>query len=175
MRTLTLHEKKLTLLLLAALAAGIHLLGIKFALGWDRENRRRLAGVKEELEEARFWISQQEEWRSRAEWLEKNFRPVPAENPAPALQKMLQGAASSAGLKVEEQRPPAPKPGERFVLYSNKMKLSGSLEQFLKWLVAVYQPDKGIAVTSLSLKIGPEPPKMAGEVEVSQFFRPNNP
>ncbi|NDF17651.1 MAG: hypothetical protein EB079_06770 [Verrucomicrobia bacterium] len=34
--------------------------------------------MKEELEEARFWISQQEEWRSRAEWLEKNFRPVPA-------------------------------------------------------------------------------------------------
>ena len=73
------------------------------------------------------------------------------------------------------RRPPAPKPGARFVLYANKMKLSGSLEQFLKWLVAVYQPDKGIAVTSLSLKIGPEPPKMAGEVEVSQFFRPNNP
>ena len=92
MRTLTLHEKKLTLLLLAALAAGVHLLGIKFALGWDRENRRRLAGVKEELEEARFWISQQEEWRSRAEWLEKNFRPVPAENPAPALQHFLQGS-----------------------------------------------------------------------------------
>jgi hypothetical protein len=55
------------------------------------------------------------------------------------------------------------------------MRLSGSLEQFLKWLVAVYRPGEGIAVTSLALKIGPEPPKMVGEAEVGQFFKPNNP
>ena len=175
MKPLTGHEKKLTLLLVGAVAVGLHLILLKFALQLDRSNRRQLAQTQEELTEARYWIEQKAEWQEKAAWLEKNFRPVPAENPAPALQKLLQTAAASAGLKVEEQKPPVPKNEARYILYANKMSMSGSLSQFLDWLVAVYRPDQGIAVTSLSLKIGPEPPKMAGEVGMGQFFRPNNP
>ena len=175
MRVLTRHEKKLTALLLGAMAVGVHLILLKVALELDRSNRRKLAQVDGEITEARFWIDQREDWRTKTEWLEKNFKAVPQENPAPALQKMLQGAAATAGLKVEEQKPPVPKPGPRFVLYANKMRMTGSLSQFLDWLVAVYRPEQGIAVTSLNLKIGAEPPKMVGEVVVGQFFRPNNP
>ena len=175
MRTLTGHEKKLTLLLVGALAVGLHLILLKFALELDRSQRRQLAQVQEELTEARFWIEQKTDWQEKAAWLEKNFQPVPAENPAPALQKLLQTAAASAGLKVEEQKPPVPKNEARYVLYANRMRMTGSLSQFLDWLVAVYRPEQGIAVTSLNLKIGAEPPKMAGEVGVGQFFRPNNP
>ena len=175
MRTLTHHEKKLTFLLVGALGVGLHLIVLKVALELDRSNRRKMAQVEEELTEARFWIDQQEDWRAKTEWLDQNFKTVPEENPAPALQKMLQGAASSAGLKVEEQKPPTPKPGPHFLQYANRMKMSGSLSQFLDWLVAVYRPEQGIAVTGLILKIGAEPPKMVGEVVVGQFFRSNNP
>lgn len=175
MKTLTSHEKKLTYLLLGAVAVGLHMIVLKFALQYDRLNRRQLAQTDEELAEARFWIGQREGWKVKTEWLEKHFVPVPADNPAPALQKMLQTAAESAGLKVEEQKPPAPQPGPRFVQYANRMKMSGSLNQFLQWLVAVYRPEQGIAVTALNLKIGAEPPRMVGEVVVGQFFRPNNP
>ena len=175
MRTLTGHEKKLTLLLGGAVAVGLHLILLKFALELDRSNRRQLAQTEEELTEARFWVAQKADWQGQGEWLEKHFKPEPTENPAPALQKLLQTAAATAGLKVEEQKPPVPKKEARFVLYANKMKMSGSLSQFLDWLVAVYRPEQGVAVTSLSLKIGTEPPKMVGEVGVGQFFRPNNP
>lgn len=175
MRTLTRHEKKLTLLLAGAVAAGVHLIVLKLALDLDRSNRRALAMAEEELGEARFWMEQRESWQGKVGWLEKHFRAVPGDNPAPALQKMLQSAAESAGLKVEEQKPPVPKAGPRFTLYANRMRMSGSLGQFLQWLVAVYRPDQGIAVTSLNLKIGAEPPKMIGEAVVGQFFRPNNP
>ena len=175
MRVLTRHEKKLTLLLAGALAVGLNLILLKVFLDLDRTHRRRLAQASEELSEARFWIGQRGDWRARAEWLSKHFNPVPPENPAPSLQMMLQEAAKTAGLKVEEQKAPAPKPGPRFLLYATKMKMSGSLSQFLDWLVAVYRPEEGIAVISLNLKIGAEPPKMVGEVEVGRFFRPNNP
>ncbi len=175
MKTLTRHEKKLTFLLLGAVAVGLHMIVLKFALQYDRSNRRQWAQTEEELTEARFWIGQREIWMVKTEWLEKHFLPVPADNPAPALQKMLQTAAESAGLKVEEQKPPVPQPGPRFVQYASRMKMSGSLNQFLQWLVAVYRPEQGIAVTALNLKIGAEPPRMAGEVVVGQFFRPNNP
>lgn len=175
MRTLTGHEKKLTFLLVGAVAVGVHLVLLKFALDLDRSNRRQLVQTEEELVEARFWVGQKDAWQEKIAWLEKNFRPVPAGNPGPALQMMLQSSARSSGLNVEEQKAPAAKPAGRFVLYVQKMRLTGSLGQFLEWLVATYRPDQGIAVTALSLKIGAEPPKMVGEVEVSQFFRPNNP
>ena len=175
MRTLTRHEKKLTFLLLGAVLAGVHLIILKLALGVDRSNRQQLVQVEADLNEARFWVGQREVWQAKAKWLETNFKPVPPENPAPALQKMLQTAAEPAGLKVEEQKPPVPKPGPRFLQYANRMRMSGSLGQFLQWLVSAYRPEQGIAVTALNLKIGPEPPKMVGEVVVAQFFRPNNP
>jgi len=175
MRKLTLHEKKLTFFLVAAVVAGLHLIVLKIALDLDRGNRRALAQVREELTEARGWLEQKEIWLPRAEWLGKNFRPVPTDNPAPGLQKAAQSAALEAGLKIDEQNLRPPRTATWTTLYANKMRLSGSLEQFLKWLVAVYQPERGIAVTALSLKIGPEPPKMVGEAEVGQFFKPNNP
>ena len=175
MRTLTRHEKKLTVFLVAAVAIGIHLIFLKVLLDWDRKKRRELAQTREELAEARDWISQAEIWQDKTAWLEKHFRTAPTENPAPLLQKLLQNSADQAGLMVEEQKPPSPKTGPHTLAYANRMRLSGSLGQFLDWLVKVYRPEDGIAVTSLNLKIGPEPPKMVGEVVVSQFFRPNKP
>ena len=175
MKALTRHERKLTLLLAGAVAVGLHLIVLKMVLGFDRTHRRQLAQAQEELTEARFWIGQKEAWQAKTGWLEKHFQPLPGENPAPALQKVLQTAAASAGLKVEEQKPPTPKTAPHYVMYANRMRMSGSLAQFLDWLVAVYRPEQGIAVTSLNLKVGPEPPKMVGEVGVGQLFRPNNP
>ena len=175
MRKLTLHEKKLTFFLVAAVAAGLHLIVLKLVLDLNRGHRRDLSQAREELAEARGWLEQKEIWLPRAKWLEKNFRPVPADNPAPALQKTAQAAAVAAGLKIDDQTLRPPKTGTWTTLYASKMKLNGSMEQFLKWLVAVYQPGQGLAVTTLNLKIGPEPPKMVGEAEVGQFFKPNNP
>ena len=175
MRTLTNHEKKLTAFLIAAVAVGLHLILLKVLLDVDRKTRRDLGQSLEELADAKDWISQAEQWEGRAAWLEKHFRPVPSENPAPTLQKMLQKSAEEAGLKVEEQKPPLPKPGPHCLIYANRMRMSGNLGQFLDWLVTVYKPEEGIAVLSLNLKIGPEPPKMAGEVGIGQFFRSNNP
>jgi hypothetical protein len=44
------------------------------------------------------------------------------------------------------------------------------LEQFTKWATQLYQPESGVALTALNLKLSPEPPKMTGEAEVGQFF-----
>lgn len=175
MRALTRHEKKLTTFLVAALAVGFHLILLKVALDLDRANRRHLAQAEADLAEARDWVAQKEVWQDKTAWLKEHFRAAPKENPAPVLQNLLQTSADAAGLKVEEQKPPVPKPGVQALVYANRMRMSGNLGQFLDWLVRIYKPEDGIAVTSLNLKIGPEPPRMVGEVGVTQFFRPNNP
>jgi hypothetical protein len=155
MRTLTRHEKKLTLFLAMAVVAGVHLLGLKFLLSWDQANRRVVSERSAELEEAQGWMEQKVEWEEKSAWLEKNLKTVPTDNPAPALQKKSQSAATAAGLKIEEQTLQSPKPGVACTVVSNRMRLTGG----------------GVALISLNLKLSPEPPKMMGEAEVGQFFR----
>jgi len=175
MRTLTGHEKKLMLFFGLAVGVGLHLLALKFVLSFDQINRRNLLRVSNELEEARMWADQNEVWAPKIGWLEKNLQPVPEGNPASALQKAAQSTATSAGLKIEEQNLQAPQIGSASTVYGNRMRLTGSLDQFVHWGVAVYQPEKGVAITRLNLKLSTEPPKMAGEAEVGQFFKPQTP
>jgi len=173
MRMLTRHEKKLMLFFGLAVFVGIHLLGLKLFLSFDQANRRSLLQKKDELEEARGWMKERAEWEEKAEWLEKNLKMVPADNPAPALQKRSQSTAATAGLKIEEQNLQAPRIGASCTIYSNRMRLTGSLEQFNRWIVDLYQPESGVALITLNLKLSAEPPKMTGEAEVGQFFRVN--
>ena len=171
MRILTRHEKKLTLFLAFAVLAGIHLLGLKFLLSWDQANRRDVVQKRDELEEARGWMEQKAEWEEKSAWLEQNLKTMPAENPAPALQVKSRDAAMAAGLKPEEQTLQAPRSGVACTVVSNRMRLTGSLGQFIQWAGKLYQPESGVALTLLNLKLSPEPSKMEGEAEVSQFFR----
>lgn len=171
MRMLTRHEKKLMLFFGLAVFAGIHLLGLKLFLSIDQANRRNLLQKTDELAEAKDWMEHKAEWEEKADWLEKNLKIVPQDNPAPALQKRSQSTAATAGLKIEEQNLQAPRIGVTCTIYSNRMRLTGSLEQFTRWIVDLYQPESGVALTMLNLKLSAEPPKMTGEAEVGQFFR----
>ena len=171
MRMLTRHEKKLMLFFGLAVFAGIHLLGLKLFLSLDQANRRNLLQKTDELAEAKDWMEHKAEWEEKADWLEKNLKIVPQDNPAPALQKRSQSTAAAAGLKIEEQNLQAPRSGVTCTIYSNRMRLTGSLEQFTRWIVDLYQPETGVALTMLNLKLSAEPPKMTGEAEVGQFFR----
>ena len=173
MRMLSRHEKKLMLFFGLAVFVGIHLLGLKLFLSVDQTNRRNLLQKTDELAEAKGWLEKKAEWEEKAEWLEKNLKIVPADNPAPALQKKSQSTAEAAGLKIEEQNLLAPRIGVSCTIYSNRMRLTGSLEQFNRWIVDLYQPENGVALTMLNLKLSAEPPKMRGEAEVGQFFRVN--
>ena len=175
MRTLTAHERKLMLFFGLAVGAGLHLLVLKIVLSLDQINRRNLVRASDELIEAQTWISQKEEWTPKIDWLQKNLVPVPEGNPASALQKTAQSAATSAGLKIEEQNLQAARTGSTCTVYGSRMRLTGSLEQFIRWAVAVYRPEKGTAITALNLKLSPEPPKMVGEAEASQFFKAQTP
>ena len=171
MRTLTRHEKKLTLFLAYAVLAGVHILGLKFLLSWDQANRRDVVQKRDELEEARGWMEQKAEWEEKSAWLEQNLKTVPTENPAPALQIKSQDAAKAAGLMIEGQTLQAPRSGVSCTVFSTRMRLKGSLRQFIQWAGQLYQPESGVALTLLILKLSAEPPKMEGEAEVSQFFR----
>jgi len=175
MKTLQAREKKLLWILGGALLLGLHLILLQFALRFDRANRVRLAEGKAQLEEAQSWLQAKEIWEARAAWLEKHLVPVPAEAPEGALQKFAQASAGKANLTIEGQNLRALRQETRVVSVGNRMQLKGNLDQVIRWLGAVYDPDKGIAVTELSLRLSPEPPKMMIQAEIAQFFKKGNP
>jgi tryptophanyl-tRNA synthetase len=85
--------------------------------------------------------------------------------------KKIKSAATDAGLKIEEQNLQAPRTGTACTIYSSRMRLTGSLGQFIQWAGKLYQPEGGVALTALNIKLSSEPPKMVGEAEVGLFFR----
>jgi hypothetical protein len=50
------------------------------------------------------------------------------------------------------------------------LKLTGSLQNVVKWLVQVQQPEAFQAVTSLSLKSAEEPPTVNLELEIARWY-----
>lgn len=175
MKTLQAREKKLLFFLGGAVLLGVHLVLLQLALRFDRGNRLELTELKAELAEARMWLQEQETWESRAAWLDENLQPWPTESPEGALQQFAQSTARQANLVIEGQNLRAQRAGDQVVTVANRMQLKGNLEQILRWLGSVYDPKKGVAVTELSLRLSPEPPKMSVQAEVAQFFKKGNP
>ena len=175
MKTLQAREKKLLLFLGAAVLAGVHLIFLQFALRFDRANRLELAELSAELDEARMWLEEKEAWEGKAAWLEQNLAPLPTEAPEGALQKWAQSTAQGAGLAIESQNLRAAQTGAHVTTVANRMQMKGSLEQTIRWLGKVYDPQKGVAVTELNLRLSAEPPKMTVQAEVAQFFKKGNP
>jgi len=175
MKALQLREKKLLLFLGGAVLVGVHLIFLQLALRFDRGNRLELTELQAEVEEARMWLGEREVWESRAAWMEENLKPWPAESPEGALQQFAQSTAKQANLVIEGQNLRSQRPGDQVVTVANRMQLKGNLEQILRWLGSVYDPKKGVAVTELSLRLSPEPPKMNVQAEVAQFFKKGDP
>jgi len=175
MKTLQAREKKLLLFLGAAVLAGVHLIFLQLALRFDRANRLELAELTAQLDEARMWLDEKEAWESKAAWLDQNLARMPADAPEGTLQKWAQSTAQGAGLAIESQNLRAAQTGAHVTTVANRMQMKGSLEQTLRWLGKVYDPQKGVAVTELNLRLSPEPPKMTVQAEVAQFFKKSNP
>ena len=175
MKALQVREKKLLVMLGAAVLVGLHLILLQLAIRWDRGNRARLATVFAELQEAQMWLEEKATWEARSAWLEEHLAPLAEEKPEGALQKLTQTSVSKAGLVIEGQDLRALRQGERVDSVANRLRLKGNLDQLVRWLVAVYDPAKGVAVTELDLRLGPEPPKMNVQAEVAQFFKKGKP
>jgi hypothetical protein len=51
--------------------------------------------------------------------------------------------------------------------------MSGSLQDVIKWLVQIQQPELFQAITNFSLKSANEPPTVSLELEVARWYAPS--
>ncbi len=53
-----------------------------------------------------------------------------------------------------------------------RLKLSGALQNVIKWLVQIQQPELFQAITSFSLKSANDPPTVSLELEIARWYAP---
>ena len=87
------------------------------------------------------------------------------------LETLTKSAAANQ-LQIQEQSFSESKSTPYYRSVAVRLKLSGSLQNVVKWLVQVQQPEAFQAVTSLSLKSAEEPPTVNLELEIARWYAP---
>jgi hypothetical protein len=110
----------------------------------------------------------------RKKWID-NKQPRIAANQVPQseLQDSLTKSATAAGLQIQEQSFGEVKTTPNYQSVSVRLKLTGSLQNAVKWLVEIQQPELFQAVTNFSLKSADAPPTVNLELEVARWYAPN--
>ncbi len=175
MRKLTQSEQRLVQLLGAVLFVVIIVFVIVFYQRQVDSLENRLTTLENDKIEADFWLTEKPFWDERRNWLTSKMPPLPGDGSASSqFLASIQNSANSEGLTIDSQSLLEPVGGTGIEEHLLRMKVSGSLEQFTRWLASIQQPEKFQSVSALNLKSGKEPPNVVCELQVSRFYRQNN-
>lgn len=175
MRPLTKLEKNLTI----GLAVTIFLLGNMFGVSALLRNKRSMQlesiTLKGQQDEADLWLSQKDKWLTRKAWLDKT---QPKASQPEAAQSTffeeLQKSARSSSLTIDEQSFGEVSDSTHFQSVSVKMRLTGTLENTVRWLATIQRPELFQAITSFTLKSEKDPPNVNVDMEIAKYYLPNN-
>ena len=174
MRKLNKNERRLSLLLLIAMFAMANFYGLSALLDWRSSLARSVAELQSQKNSDDIWLRQRDLWLERKKWID-NKQPRIAANQVPQseLQDSLTKSATAAGLQIQEQSFGEVKTTPNYQSVSVRLKLTGSLQNAVKWLVEIQQPELFQAVTNFSLKSADPPPNVNLELEVARWYAPN--
>lgn len=166
-------EKRLLLILCAALFAALNLLGLRALL----ISRKRLAGeiasAKAALAEDRGWIEAGEALRPADDWIRAHPMPRLAPDDASAgLLKDERDAAEAAGLKVTEENLTSPGGTPFGPTAGISVKLSGPFPGVVKFLFSLQNPAAWRIIEKLALRSDSQPPNVVADLEIRQYFQP---
>jgi hypothetical protein len=174
LRRLTNNEKRLLSLLGIALFVMANFYGVSYLL----DNQAALIREVDELKSTRrsndIWLREKDLWLARKQWIEKTQpKTAGSQRPQADLLEALTRSAKDHQLTIEEQSFGESRSTPNYNSVAVRLKMSGSLENVVKWLVAIQQPEVFHAVTSFSLKSANEPPTVSLELEVARWYAPN--
>jgi len=93
--------------------------------------------------------------------------------PQSELLQSLTSSAQNHKLTIQEQSFADAKSTANYQAVAVRLKLTGTLEDVVRWLVEVQQPEKFQAVTNFSLKSQEKPPAVDLELEVARWYSPH--
>ncbi|HEY5752046.1 MAG TPA: hypothetical protein VIT21_02765 [Chthoniobacterales bacterium] len=175
MRKLTPLEKKLIIALGATIFILANLFGVSALLRQRNALKLESIQLRGEEQDAAMWLSEKELWLKRKEWLDARQPKIgQAEVAQPQFFQDLQKSARAQNLAIDEQGFGEISETPQYQAVTVRMRVSGSLENVIKWLVTIQQPDQFQAVTNFSLRSDKDPPKVNLELEIAKWHAPAN-
>lgn len=174
MRNLTKSERRLSVILVLSVFVTLNFYGLSYLLDEHAGLAQKLSELEAQQRSNELWLRERGLWLARKEWLDSKQPHVPTGAAAQSeLLESLTKAAKAHALTIEEQSFGEMKNTADYRSVAVKLKLSGKLEDVVKWLVAVQQPEQFQAVTNFALKSTDAPPNVNLELEVARWYAPN--
>ena len=148
--------------------------GLSYLLDLHSSLSKQVADLRSEERTNEIWLKEKNLWLNRKQWIEAaQPRIRPNQVPQSELLESLTSSAVADHLEIQEQGFGEIKSTPNYQSVAVRLKLSGSLQDAIKWLVQIQQPELFQAVTSFSLKSANEPPTVSLELEVARWYAPN--
>jgi hypothetical protein len=174
LRKLTKSEKRLLLILCIAVFGIANFYGLSYLTDLHSSLSRQVADLRGEERTNQVWLKEKNLWLNRKQWIDHNQPRIRSNQiPQSELLESLTSTAAADHLEIQEQSFGANSSTQNYQSVAVRLKLSGSLQDVVKWLVQIQQPELFQAVTSFSLKSANEPPTVSLELEVARWYAPN--
>ncbi|MBV8176851.1 MAG: hypothetical protein JO207_06040 [Verrucomicrobia bacterium] len=174
MRKLTKSEKRLSTILIVAIFAMANFYGLDYLFDLLSTYSREVSELRGQEHSNEIWLREKNLWLDRKRWIEAS-QPRIRQNRVPQseLLESLTTSAKANQLDIQEQSFGENKSTPNYQSVAVRLKLAGALQNVIKWLVQIQQPELFQAVTTFSLKSANEPPTVTLELEIARWYAPN--
>jgi hypothetical protein len=173
LRKLTKSEKRLSIILIVAVFAIGNFYGLSDLFEWMSGSLRDVADLRSQEYSNDIWLKERDLWLSRKKWIDATQPRIhPNQVPQSELLESVTTSAKANQLEIQEQGFGENLSTSNYQSVAVRLKLSGALQNVIKWLVQVQQPELFQAITSFSLKSANEPPTVTLELEIARWYAP---
>jgi hypothetical protein len=163
LRKLTKSEKRLSTILLVALFATANFYGLSYLFDLMSSYSRDVSDLRNQEHSNEIWLREKDLWLNRQHWISAT---------QPRILESVINIAKANQLEIQEQSFGEILSTPNYQAVTVRLKLSGALQNVIKWLVQIQQPELFQAVTSFSLKSANDPPTVSLELEIARWYAP---
>jgi hypothetical protein len=175
LRALTKGEKRLSVVLIISLFVMANFYGLSTLYDLMSDSSRDLSDLRGRVNTNDIWLREKDLWLQRKQWIEKTQPRIQSDQvPQSELLQSVTASAKANQLEIQEQGFGEIRSTPVYQSVSVRFKLSGALQNVIKWLVQVQQPELFQAITSFSLKSESEPPTVSLELEIARLYAPKS-
>jgi hypothetical protein len=152
----------------------INIYGLSYLFDLASGYSREVADLRSQEHSNDVWLKEGDLWLNRKKWIDATQPRIHANRvPQSELLESVTTSAKANQLEIQEQSFGENRSTPNYQSVAVRLKLSGALQNVIKWLVQVQQPELFQAITSFSLKSANEPPTVSLELEVARWYAPN--
>jgi hypothetical protein len=168
------------MILLWVLAAFVFACGNYLGYGWIAKKQKTLdltyRSLRADQAEAKVDLVDSGLWDQRTAWIAAHEPPLGNEGDAKAelLESVLKGARDNK-LEIVEQSLNDVQRGAAGAKVNVSVKVKGSMDALVKWLVDLQKPEQFFAISSFSLRADQDQKSMVCTLQIARYFKDKSP